>query len=108
MAMFYSSRFLVALSELEGLIRHQTASDEDAMFDTLEQSKGEGLKPAEAAVSYFLTHARRGVKEAPETWGPITCKAARRARVWIQQKKVREEHAEALFRLARDVKPDRA
>ncbi len=106
MNVFYSSKFMVALSELEGLIRHQTASDEDAMFDTLAQSKGRGLKPAEAAVSYFIGHARRGIAEAPGIWGPITRKAARRARMWVQQKKVRKEHAEALFRLASTVKAD--
>ena len=108
MAMFYSSRFMIALSELEGFIRHQTASDEDAMFDTLKQSKGEGLKPAEAAVSYFISHARRGIAEAPETWGPITHKAALRARVWLQQKKVRQQYADMLAELARGLKPDQA
>lgn len=104
--MFYSSRFLTALSELEGYITHQNESDEDAMFDAVKQCKSQGLKPAEAAISYFVTHARRGVADEPSKWGPIAYKAALRVKGWLKQKRVREEYADSLFSLVRNIKPD--
>jgi hypothetical protein len=106
--MFYSSRFLTALSELEGFITHQKKSDEDAMFDAVKQSKSQGLKPAEAALSYFVTHASRGVADEPDKWGPVAYKAALRVKGWLKQNRVRQEYADPLFHLVRNRKTDEA
>lgn len=106
--MFYASRFLTALSELEGPIIHQHKSEEDSMFAAVKQSKGEGLKPADAALSYFISQAQRGLQDDPDRWSPITRKAARQVRVWLQQEKVGKQSAKLLFDLLKKSTPDAA
>lgn len=106
--MFYASKFLTALSELEGPITHQHKSEEDSMFAAAKQSKSEGLKPADAALSYFISQAQRGLQDDPDKWSPITRKAVRQVRVWLQQEKVAKESAEMLFDLVRGTKPTEA
>lgn len=106
--MFYSSRFMNTLSELGGPITHQHKADEDSMFDAVKQGKGQGIKPADAALSYFTTQAEHGIRNDPARWHPIARQAALRVKAWLQQEKVGKQSAELLFDLVRNTKPDEA
>lgn len=101
---FYASRFMTALAELEGPIVHQNRSDEDAMFDSVKQGKGKGIKPEEAALSYFIAQVEHSVLADPERWKPMLRKATRRVKVWIEQKKVCQQYAEMYFDLVQSTK----
>jgi hypothetical protein len=105
---FYASRFMTALAELEGAIVHQDKSDEDAMFDAAKQSKRQGMNPAEAAVSYFVDQAERGLAADPVRWRTMAEQAYRRVQIWLAQKKVGPHYADLLFEFLRDTKPDEA
>jgi len=104
--MFYASRFLSALSELGGFIVHPQEEDEDAMFEAVRQSKKQKIKPAEAAVAYFVTHARSGLATEPEKWLPVVRDAIHRARIWEHQKKVSESCSDMIVDLLRNRRPD--
>lgn len=106
--MLYTSRFMKALAELEGAIVHEKQEEEDAMFDKIKQSKREGMKPAEAAISYFITEAQRGIASNPDSWRLMTHEASRRVRSWSMQGKVGHQYAEMLFDLLQDTEPDEA
>jgi hypothetical protein len=103
---FYASRFMVALAELEGAIVHQDKSDEDAMFDAAKQCKRQGMAPAEAALTYFVDQAERGIAADPERWRAMADQAYRRVQLWLAQKKVAPHYADLLFELLRDTKQD--
>ena len=106
--MFYASRFMTALSELESSIIHHQKADEDAMFDAIKRSKAQGMKPLEAAASYFVTEAERGLADAPEKWIPMVRQAAKKIRVWSVQEQGCGTSADRLFGLLRDAEPDEA
>lgn len=103
---FYASRFMTALAELEGAIVHQDKSDEDAMFDAARQCKRQGMKPAEAAVSYFVDQARDGIASDPDRWISMADQAYRRVQIWLAQRKIGPHYADMLFEFIRDAKPD--
>ena len=105
---FYASRFMTALAELEGAIVHQDKSDEDAMFDAVKHCKSRGMKPAEAALSYFVAQAECGIAADPDKWRPMAKHAYRRVGIWLEQKKISPQYADMLFYLLRATKPDEA
>ena len=106
--MFYDSRFLTALSELESSIIHHQKVDEDAMFDAIKRSKAQGMKPMAAAASYFVTEAERGLATAPDKWLPMVRQAAKKIRIWSTQDQACRASVDRLFDLLRDVEPDEA
>jgi formate dehydrogenase maturation protein FdhE len=106
--MFYASRFMTALSELESSIIHHQKADEDAMFDTIKRSKAQGMKPMEAAASYFVTEAERGLAASPEKWIPMARQAAKKIRVWSVQEQGCRVSADRLLDLLRNAEPDEA
>jgi formate dehydrogenase maturation protein FdhE len=106
--MFYASRFMTALSELESAIVHHQKSDEDAMFALIKQSKAQGMKPLEAAASYFVLEAERGLAAVPEKWLPMARQAVGRIRVWSVQEEGCQAWADRLLDLVRDAEPDEA
>jgi len=106
--MFYASRFMNALSELAGPISHPQKSEEDLMFDAVRQGKSAGLKPADAALSYFITQARRGMQDDPDKWLPIARQASRRVREWHKQRRIGDQYAETLLELVRETGPNEA
>lgn len=106
--MFYASRFMTALSELESAIVHQQKSDEDAMFDLIKRSKAQGMKPMEAAATYFVIEAERGLAAVPDKWIPMVRQAVQRIRVWSVQEEGCRASADRLLDLLRNAEPDEA
>lgn len=100
--MFYAARVMTALSELESAIVHHQKSDEDAMFAMIKRCKAEGIKPLEAAASYYVDEAERGIAVAPDTWIPMVEQAIARMRVWSVQVQGCRPYAERLVALLRE------
>jgi len=100
--MFYASRVMTALSELESAIVHHEKSDEDAMFAMIKRCKAAGIKPAEAAASYYVAEAERGIAAAPDAWIPMVEQAIKRIRVWAVVDQGCRPHAERLVALLRE------
>ncbi|HXH65441.1 MAG TPA: hypothetical protein VNH42_08045 [Mariprofundaceae bacterium] len=99
---------MCALSEFEVPIVHQQRSDEDEMFAAAKQGKGQGMKPEEAAVSYFVSQAERGIATDPDKWRAMARQAYRRVQIWLNLKKISPQYADMLFEFLRDTGPDEA
>jgi hypothetical protein len=97
-----------AVSELEVPIVHRDRTDEDAMFATAKQCKGQGMKPEEAAISYFLTEAERGVATDPDKWLAMARQAYQRVEIWLNLKKIGPQYADMVFAFLRDSEADEA
>lgn len=104
----YSSNFMTALSELEVPIVHRNRSDEDAMFDVAKHCKSQGMNPEEAAVSYFVTEAKRGALTDLDKWRAMGKKAYQRVEIWAQHRKIDPQYVDMLFEFLRDTEPDEA
>lgn len=104
----YSSNFMTALSELEVPIVHRDRSDEDAMFDVAKQCKKQGMNPEEAAVSYFVSEAKRGIETDLDKWRAMGIKAYRRVEIWSRHKKIAPQFVDMLFEFLQATDPDEA
>lgn len=104
----FSSNFMTALSELEVPIVHRNREDEDAMFAVAKQCKKQGMKPEEAAVTYFVNEAKRGIETDLEKWRAMGVKAYERVEIWSRNQKVAPEFVDQLFEFLRDTEPDEA
>ena len=104
--MFYASRFMTTLSELETPLLHHRQEDEEAMFDAVKRAKKQGLKPLEGALTYFVTQAESGIAAAPDKWIPMTRQAARRLRQMARRERACLAYAERLFDLLRAAESD--
>lgn len=78
------------------------------MFDVAKQCKGQGMKPEEAAISYFLTEAERGMASDPDKWLIMGRQAYRRVEIWLNLKKISPQYADMVFEFLRDTEADEA
>ena len=99
---------MTALSELEVPIVHRDRADEDAMFGIAKQCKSQGMKPEEAAVTYFVNEAKRGVETDLEKWRAMGIKAYDRVEIWSRYQKIDPKFVDMLFEFLRDTEPDEA